>query len=1160
MTARCAVVIANAGSGKTWTLANRVLRWSLDEIRAGRRPEPACVLAVTFTRKAAGEILARVLSHAAQGAAAGATGARARADFEAVVGAATQEEYLAVLKALCSELHRLQVGTIDGFFHRIATALPEEVGLPLEWTLGDDRAIDALRAKAAAEMLGADDAEAFIALLERGEPKPSVTSAITALLGGSTFTPLDIYRATAAGGADDIARAWNWIDTVTVQPGSANDDFTAEAFDRLVEEAAASLPAALPQRNGRPPDARWQSALDAVIAALQARDFRALAASGFLAKMHRDESYYQQPMPQELHGFAQRLAPHLRKALLADIARQLRGALSVLPRASDALERLQREEGVFAFGDIGRGVARAASRAGSRVADTAALREILGADIRDLAIDEAQDTSVEQFLSLRPLLDEVLSGARGGRFLLVGDPKQSIYGWRGGTPGLIAHIERQYAAQLGEGVALTRSYRSSPLVMDFVNRVFGNLRDDVLHFVEDQHKADLVGLCDWARSRGLPSECTESAFKRALAAWPFARHESAKPTLPGWITATAYGKRTAGGPGNAASDAAGDAAGDGNGADGAADHEVSACACAAAIAARIHRESPTRTIGILVRKNAEITETIAALKALGVPASDEGRATLLDSPAVAHLVAMLRLVDDPTDGISHFLVSRGAMRSVTGLAPLESHVDADGRPDRAAATRASQRFAAEQRARIADSGLAAVLLDASRMLRAQGLASRDSARLARVVAIAEGFADRPPARLGEFIDAVAADKADASSSDRIRVMTVHKSKGLEFDEVVAVALDEGWGAAPTDWGMLVTSPNEAPKLVAPLANEAVRNWVPELSILERDERRRGLLDDLSTLYVALTRARQGLHLVMKAKPGGKLPTAAKLIVRALDRTIAEGLQDSFAGAEPIGPKLAAAEADSERPFWSHAFGTPAADAPLPPAAAATPAPGASGGSVQDATPPIAIVVRTSARASSPSAHRPASLWQFDPFANEDTALRGVLVHECFREVESAGASLSSSADRERLVARAARRAAVEKGVPIPPGLVAEATALLARTALGPLGRELRSGSGVRVHTELPFVRATADGLVHGRIDRLELLERDGEVTGAVIVDFKTGAVNSTPEALARKQRDYFEQLEGYAAAVSEMFVLDRSAITLKLLFVDRDEVAARGAG
>ena len=92
------------------------------------------------------------------------------------------------------------------------------------------------------------------------------------------------------------------------------------------------------------------------------------------------------------------------------------------------------------------------------------------------------------------------------------------------------------------------------------------------------------------------------------------------------------------------------------------------------------------------------------------------------------------------------------------------------------------------------------------------------------------------------------------------------------------------------------------------------------------------------------------------------------------------------------------------------------------------------------------------------------------------------------------------------------------------------------------------------------MRATADGLVHGRIDRLELLERDGEVTGAVIVDFKTGAVNSTPEALARKQRDYFDQLEGYAAAVSEMFALDRSAITLKLLFVDRDEVAARGAG
>ena len=129
MTARCSVVIANAGSGKTWTLANRIIRWVIDDLRAGRQPEPARVLAVTFTRKAAGEILARILAHAAQGAAAGAVGEAARKDFEAIIGPATQEDYLGVLKALCAELHRLQIGTIDGFFHRIATGGGTDVAI-----------------------------------------------------------------------------------------------------------------------------------------------------------------------------------------------------------------------------------------------------------------------------------------------------------------------------------------------------------------------------------------------------------------------------------------------------------------------------------------------------------------------------------------------------------------------------------------------------------------------------------------------------------------------------------------------------------------------------------------------------------------------------------------------------------------------------------------------------------------------------------------------------------------------------------------------------------------------------------------------------------------------------------------------------------------------
>ena len=61
------VVIANAGSGKTYLLANRLIRWMIEERRATTTASPDRMLAVTFTRKAAGEILERVLRHLALG-------------------------------------------------------------------------------------------------------------------------------------------------------------------------------------------------------------------------------------------------------------------------------------------------------------------------------------------------------------------------------------------------------------------------------------------------------------------------------------------------------------------------------------------------------------------------------------------------------------------------------------------------------------------------------------------------------------------------------------------------------------------------------------------------------------------------------------------------------------------------------------------------------------------------------------------------------------------------------------------------------------------------------------------------------------------------------------------------------------------------------------
>ena len=96
---RRSVVVANAGSGKTYLLANRIVRWMLEERRASGSASPDRILAVTFTRKAASEIVDRILRHLALGAVDDAERSRFAdpvqvGDFSAAEYAATLEEFV----------------------------------------------------------------------------------------------------------------------------------------------------------------------------------------------------------------------------------------------------------------------------------------------------------------------------------------------------------------------------------------------------------------------------------------------------------------------------------------------------------------------------------------------------------------------------------------------------------------------------------------------------------------------------------------------------------------------------------------------------------------------------------------------------------------------------------------------------------------------------------------------------------------------------------------------------------------------------------------------------------------------------------------------------------------------------------------------------------
>jgi len=107
---------------------------------------------------------------------------------------------------------------------------------------------------------------------------------------------------------------------------------------------------------------------------------------------------------------------------------------------------------------------------------------------RFILIDEFQDTDVIQFHILAPMIEELMAGAGSypyGGLVVVGDDKQSIFSWRGGQRELLLNLDKIIQPGIkAEKEALTGSWRSSPSIIDFINKVYS---DEMLHNFLHQH-------------------------------------------------------------------------------------------------------------------------------------------------------------------------------------------------------------------------------------------------------------------------------------------------------------------------------------------------------------------------------------------------------------------------------------------------------------------------------------------------------------------------------------------------------------------------------------------------------------------------------------------------------------------------------------------------
>jgi ATP-dependent helicase/nuclease subunit A len=495
------IVQAPAGSGKTELLVQRLLTV------LATAEHPSEVLAITFTNKAAGEMRERLLS-ALQSA------MLPEAEKTTPLEQARRDLALRVVERdrtrgwrLLEDLSAVLIDTFDAFCARLVARAPLGQIAAAGALAGITETITPLYREAARDALfDADIEHASSALLTLAVNRvDDVIDLIANLLGRRSQwlgEAVDTSDEAIARLTDHLQRdVQHEVDEIDGRFGSAHDGdierllrYTSQSFrlqqknDFAAErdEAAISWASSFSKRSV----ATWRTVASMLLtgtgelrkpggvnktAGFPKGDDKDFAALG---KHERDEAKAcMQALLDDLSNepaFVRALAKarHLPTiAAITEHASTLKATLVVLRQAAAHLNILLRERGVTDFG----GVANAALQVLQDSRDD--VMTGLDAQLRHVLVDEVQDTNPAQFALLTALTIDWSTGD-GRTLFLVGDPMQSIYGFRDADVGLF-----KLAQASGVGnvqlipLTLLANYRSQPVVVDWVNtelsRIFG---------------------------------------------------------------------------------------------------------------------------------------------------------------------------------------------------------------------------------------------------------------------------------------------------------------------------------------------------------------------------------------------------------------------------------------------------------------------------------------------------------------------------------------------------------------------------------------------------------------------------------------------------------------------------------------------------------------
>ncbi|GAB5444128.1 MAG: hypothetical protein Fues2KO_44770 [Fuerstiella sp.] len=1066
------VIRASAGTGKTFQLSNRYLH----QLFSGAQPEQ--ILATTFTRKAAGEILERNMLRLAE-AARDEAACRELGTFIDRPDL-TQAECLDLLRKLTQGLHRVRICTLDSFFSQITTSFGFEMGLPPDWSIVDEIDQVRLKNKAVEAVLrneSTEDAVRLMHLLTRGETNRTVSE----LIRQTVDSLYPIFQETGP-------EAWQAFPDIKL--------LTREKLDQAIQQLS-EVP--LPKHK-KIEEARSKDLEQAL-----AHDWEAFVKGG-LAKVvaKGDDTYYRKPLDESVLDVYRRLLKHAKAVLVDLVARQTAATYQLLQRFDLRYSQLKDDARVLQFDDITRLLADVAADY-----DIRRLAYRMDGAIDHLLLDEFQDTSLAQWHVLRPFATYATERRKNRSFFCVGDSKQAIYGWRGGVAEIFDAIDEQLSGLQQE--TLNRSFRSAPAIMETTNRIFNGLKSLAL---QNDDNGDDQSIRRWCQQ--------------------FMDHSTARSELPGYAVLQTAPR-----------------------AEEASEQSDLTVQYAAKRIAELHRQSPQYSIGVLARKNAVVSQLIFELRKLGVAASEEGGNPLADSAAVQLIMSVLKLADHPGNTAARYHVAQSPLGARLQLSNHANHWQAES-----VSRHLRQRLQAE--------GYGPVVREWAELL-ADYCGPRGQRRLDQLVELAYAWQSYATLRTADFLRYLELKKIPDPTVDRIRVMTVHQSKGLEFDLVVLPDLDAKLIGQAGEFVVHKPSPTEPIDRVCRYRNKDVREVLPSDFQQMFDEQRRSVLAEaMCVLYVAVTRAKHALHMIVSpSRPTEKKPP--KSAGGLLRHTLHNG---GFAEAEQT-----LFETGDE--FWWHtdpAASDKAAKKSQPAAApqsSSDQSDGVQRSSAIEFRPMTGGRLRGMQRVA-PSKHqthrtvRLASVIRHDSAAAMD---RGTLIHAWFEQIEW----LDSAHPLEDafLKQRAEQLGLASLDVD---SLLGEFKAMLQSEEIArglspsayrppetlPLPKDLlqqfkEAGPDrirLEVHNEHPFAVRDEGELMSGFIDRLVLIYIDNQLTACDIIDFKTDTFAFDDQQLFdAKVQFYKDQLESYRRVVARLYRIPVAHVVTRLFMLGAGRIA-----